>query len=116
MSEAGVGLLAATDPAGTMRHINLMDAHGDRLSIFANAGTLLGQAISDALNLLGIRCVVIGGGVAPALQYMEAAIRAEVEASCFTLPPGGLDLRAAACGNDAGVLGAARLALLEPGR
>lgn len=39
MAEAGVELLAATDPAGTMRHVNLMDATGDRLSIFANAGS-----------------------------------------------------------------------------
>jgi acarbose 7IV-phosphotransferase len=39
MADAGVEFLSATDPAGTMRHINLMDAAGDRVSIFANAGT-----------------------------------------------------------------------------
>lgn len=39
MEDAGVGLLVETDPAGTMRHVNLMDAAGDRLSIFANAGS-----------------------------------------------------------------------------
>jgi sugar/nucleoside kinase (ribokinase family) len=39
MAAADVDLVTNTDPAGTMRHVNLMDAHGDRLSIFANAGT-----------------------------------------------------------------------------
>lgn len=39
MADAGVNLLADNDPAGTTRHINLMDAHGDRLSIFANTGS-----------------------------------------------------------------------------
>lgn len=36
----GVRLLTELDPAGTMRHVNLMDPNGDRLSIFANPGTL----------------------------------------------------------------------------
>lgn len=39
MDDAGIHFLTAGDPAGTMRHVNLMDANGDRLSIFANAGT-----------------------------------------------------------------------------
>ncbi|HSM64912.1 MAG TPA: carbohydrate kinase family protein [Ilumatobacteraceae bacterium] len=39
LADAGVDLLSETDPAGTMRHVNLMDAAGDRLSIFANPGS-----------------------------------------------------------------------------
>jgi sugar/nucleoside kinase (ribokinase family) len=39
LADAGVDFLAVTDPAGTMRHVNLMDAAGDRLSIFANSGS-----------------------------------------------------------------------------
>ena len=34
VDEAGVELTAWTDPAGTERHLNLMDPRGDRLSIF----------------------------------------------------------------------------------
>ena len=37
--DRGVTLLADVDPRGTMRHINLMDNAGDRISIFANAGS-----------------------------------------------------------------------------
>jgi sugar/nucleoside kinase (ribokinase family) len=35
----GVEFISAIDPAGTMRHVNLMDANGDRISIFANPGS-----------------------------------------------------------------------------
>jgi sugar/nucleoside kinase (ribokinase family) len=34
-----VALLAEHDPKGTMRHVNLMDDAGDRISIFANIGS-----------------------------------------------------------------------------
>jgi sugar/nucleoside kinase (ribokinase family) len=36
---AGLTFLPSPDPTGTMRHINLMDGAGDRISIFANAGS-----------------------------------------------------------------------------
>lgn len=36
LEDAGVALSAWSDPAGTERHLNLMDAHGDRVSIFLN--------------------------------------------------------------------------------
>lgn len=37
--DRGVALIAAPDPSGTMRHINLMDRHGQRISIFAGYGS-----------------------------------------------------------------------------
>jgi sugar/nucleoside kinase (ribokinase family) len=39
LSERGVDLLTELDPKGTMRHVNLMDADGERISIFANPGS-----------------------------------------------------------------------------
>jgi sugar/nucleoside kinase (ribokinase family) len=38
-AEEGIALLSEPDPAGTMRHVNLMDRTGERISIFANPGT-----------------------------------------------------------------------------
>jgi acarbose 7IV-phosphotransferase len=35
----GIGFFGQLDPAGTMRHVNLMDDAGDRISIFVNAGS-----------------------------------------------------------------------------
>lgn len=40
MEEAGVTLITELDPAGTARHVNLMDRSGERISIFENPGTL----------------------------------------------------------------------------
>ena len=39
MQRRGVEFVGVTDPAGTTRHINLMDREGERISIFANAGS-----------------------------------------------------------------------------
>jgi len=39
MQRRGVEFVGVTDPAGTTRHINLMDREGERISIFTNAGS-----------------------------------------------------------------------------
>ena len=39
MERRGVRLLAVSDTAGTMRHINLMNHHGERISIWAASGS-----------------------------------------------------------------------------
>lgn len=39
MASRGIRLLTESDPLGTMRHVNLMDATGERISIFVNAGS-----------------------------------------------------------------------------
>ncbi len=36
LNEHGIALIEALDPKGTMRHVNLMDNTGDRISIFAH--------------------------------------------------------------------------------
>ncbi len=40
LTAGGVRLIEQIDPLGTMEHVNLMDAVGDRVSIFANPGSL----------------------------------------------------------------------------
>ena len=39
LEENGIVFLSQLDPLGTTRHVNLMDAAGERISIFANAGS-----------------------------------------------------------------------------
>ncbi len=39
IEERGVRFLSTTDPAGTMRHINLMERSGERISIWAHSGS-----------------------------------------------------------------------------
>jgi sugar/nucleoside kinase (ribokinase family) len=45
----GIALITDTDPAGTVRHINLMDGAGERISIFANPGSHEFRVNVDAL-------------------------------------------------------------------
>lgn len=40
LAHRGVEFIGEIDPLGTARHVNLMDSAGDRISIFANAGSL----------------------------------------------------------------------------
>ncbi|GAA5162389.1 sugar kinase [Ornithinimicrobium tianjinense] len=40
LERAGVEVLVDVDPRGTMQHVNLMDPHGGRVSIFATTGSL----------------------------------------------------------------------------
>lgn len=40
LTGAGVDLLVETDPRGTMRHVNLMDPRGGRVSVFVTSGSL----------------------------------------------------------------------------
>ena len=40
MEEAGITFITELDPAGTARHLNLMDRFGERISIFENPGSL----------------------------------------------------------------------------
>jgi sugar/nucleoside kinase (ribokinase family) len=46
---AGVSLTAWPDPQGTERHLNLMDPHGDRLSIFLNRSSAHPDLASEEL-------------------------------------------------------------------
>jgi sugar/nucleoside kinase (ribokinase family) len=39
MSRRGVEFVGVADPAGTTRHVNLMDQNGERISIFAGTGS-----------------------------------------------------------------------------
>ncbi len=40
IEDAGIHFVSQLDPLGTMRHVNLMDKTGERISIFENPGTL----------------------------------------------------------------------------
>jgi acarbose 7IV-phosphotransferase len=49
LAHAGVELTSWQDPAGTERHLNLMDPHGDRVSIFLRSATADPDIEAEAL-------------------------------------------------------------------
>ncbi|MDN5344988.1 MAG: glucokinase [Clostridia bacterium] len=77
------------------------------------AASYLGQALANAVLLVGPEAIIIGGGPAGAGEVLLAPIRSYLAAYLgpWQLKP--LPVLAARLGNDAGLIGAARLALHE---
>lgn len=80
-------------------------------TVYAAAGRALGLAVADWIQILDVRTVLLGGGVAGAFDLLEPVVRAELERRLFGVAPDGVRLERTALGDDAGILGAARLAL-----
>jgi glucokinase len=90
---------------------------GDALAIdvLARMGTFLGIGLANLINLLNPEIIVIGGRVANAWPLFADHMRKEVRSRAFSLPAQRVKIVAAECGDDAGLLGAAWLALNELG-
>lgn len=80
------------------------------LAAFSQMGTYLGIALATLINVLNPEIIVIGGGVAKAWQLFEKDMREQVAQRAFPLPAARVRIVPAECGDDAGLLGAARLA------
>lgn len=86
---------------------------GDELAIeiFRRMGVYLGIAMANLVNLINPEMIVIGGGAAAAWDMFAQYARAEVMARAFPVPAKRCRIVRAQCGDDAGLLGAAWLAL-----
>lgn len=85
------------------------------LSVVDESAELLGIAIAFALDLLNLEIVVIGGGVAAAGDFLLARIHEQARRRTFPQIFDDTQIVPAALGGDAGVVGAARLAMLATG-
>ena len=96
----------------TARTVYEAALQGDKLAkkIFATVGTYLGIAAANLVNVLNPEIIVIGGGVANAWSIFESTLQEEVQRRAFSRTA---RIVAAACGDDAGLLGAARLAMSD---
>ncbi|MGK7345490.1 MAG: ROK family protein [Candidatus Nitrospinota bacterium M3_3B_026] len=81
------------------------------LGLLAEAGEYLGRAMAAVALILDVSRFVIGGGMSEALPLMESAMRRAALASAYTLDDEKLMIRKAALGDDAGILGAAKVAM-----
>ncbi|MEA2203980.1 MAG: glucokinase [Blastocatellia bacterium] len=90
---------------------------GDALAIevLASMGTFLGIGVANLINLLNPEIIVIGGKVANAWPLFANHMHQEILARAFSLPAQRVKIVPAECGDDAGLLGAAWLALDEVG-
>jgi len=85
---------------------------GDPLArrAFVRVGTALGLAIANTVHLLGISRVVIGGRFARAWEVFEIPLQEELYRRLTLFPREALSVVLAKLGDDAGMIGAARLA------
>jgi glucokinase len=85
---------------------------GDELAreVYRRAGTYLGMGLASLVNVLNPELIVIAGGVAESWGLFIPSVRAEIDARAFPEPARRVQLVPAACGDDAGLLGAAYLA------
>jgi glucokinase len=71
----------------------------------------LGMGIASVVNLLDLRHFILGGGVSEAFDLFSPWLRDEVASRIYGVPMDAIQILKARCGNDAGSLGMASLAL-----
>jgi glucokinase len=88
---------------------------GDRHSIDAvdSAARYMGRMIGSVVNLLNLEAILIGGGVAEAGDYFIEKIRFYTEQVAWFTFTEDLKILPATLLNEAGILGAASLAISE---
>jgi len=89
---------------------------GDALSleIFRRMGVYLGIGLASLVNLLNPEIIIIGGGLSNGWELFEEPMYHQVMERAFPLPARTVKITRAECGDDAGFLGAARLAFAGP--
>lgn len=88
---------------------------GDELAleVFRRMGTYLGIGIANLINVLDPEIVVIGGGLSNGWELFEKHMRQQVVERAFPIPARCVKIVRGECGDDAGLLGAARLAFTD---
>ena len=101
-----------TDDGLTAAKIFRAGVEGDELALetFRRMGVYLGIGLANLINILNPEMIVIGGGVVNGWQLFEKYMKREVSERAFPMLADSVTIVPAECGDDAGLLGAARLA------
>ena len=81
--------------------------------VFRRMGEYLGIGLANLINILNPETIVIGGGVANGWDLFEKDMRHQVDEHAFPLPAAEVKIVPSECGDDAGLLGAARLGFCD---
>ena len=102
----------------TAEQIYVAGMKGDELAleVFRRMGVYLGIGLANLINILNPEMIVIGGGVANGWELFEKDMRHQVDDHAFPLPAAEVKIVRAERGDDAGLLGAARLGFCGPWR
>ena len=80
------------------------------LTFWKKYGKLLGTGIASLIYVLTPEVVIIGGGVCASAQYFLPALEEEIKQRVMPTSRIGLKIIVAQLGNQAGIVGAAKLA------
>ena len=83
------------------------------LRVFEKMSIYLGVAMANVVNAINPEAIVIAGGVAAAFDLFAPTAREEMLRRAFPVPAQRCQILKAECGDDAGLLGAARLAFQQ---
>jgi glucokinase len=86
------------------------------IEVFRTMGTYLGVAMASFINIFNPEMIVIGGGVAASWEMFAEQAKAEVMKRAFAVSARRCRIERAESGDDAGLLGAAWLALENKAR
>jgi len=88
---------------------------GDKLAleVFRQQGFYLGIALANLINVLNPEVIVIGGGAAAGWDLFVPSLQAEINKRAYREPAERVKIFRAECGDDAGILGVARLAFRQ---
>jgi len=88
---------------------------GDELAleVFRRMGVYLGIGLANLINILNPEMIVIGGGVVNGWKLFEKDMNHQVAERAFPLPAAQVKIVPGECGDDAGLLGAAKLAFSD---
>jgi glucokinase len=97
----------------TAKKIYCAAVKGDQLAleVFRRMGAYLGIGLANLINVLNPEMIVIAGGVVNAWELFAKDMNQQIAERAFPLPAGQMKVVRGECGDDAGLLGAAKLAL-----
>jgi glucokinase len=90
---------------------------GDKnaLEYWQKYGRYLGVGLANLIYVLTPEAIILGGGVSAAFEFFRATMEAEIEARVLPSSREGLKILTAELGNQAGIVGAAKLAFMKLG-
>ena len=86
-----------------------LEGNEDAKAIWEEEGKWLGIAVANYINIFNPEFVILGGAISGAWDLFEKRMMEEIEDRAFSMMVEDAQVVAAKLGNDAGILGAARL-------
>jgi predicted NBD/HSP70 family sugar kinase len=114
-SELLKGLTHGKAESATAQDVAIAASMGDAFSaeLLASAGSMVGLALANAVNIVNPSLLILGGGLIGTTRIMEESVAQALRAHCMREIFGDLELRVSKLGIDGSALGCGILAAAE---